>query len=72
MLSLGASAMYLAARKHQSGNFVGGILTIYLVTTAWVDRPGQEAKNQQIGLGCDPGSSGNRGEHSDQRDTEDD
>lgn len=36
MLSLGASAMYLAARKHQIGNFVGGILTIYLVTTAWL------------------------------------
>jgi hypothetical protein len=36
MLSLGASAMYLAARKHQIGNFVAGILTIYLVSTAWL------------------------------------
>jgi uncharacterized membrane protein len=36
MLSLGASAMYLAAMKHDIGNFVGGLLTIYLVTTAWL------------------------------------
>lgn len=36
MLSLGASAMYLAAMKHDVGNFVGGLLTIYLVTTAWL------------------------------------
>jgi uncharacterized membrane protein len=36
MLSLGASAMYLAVMKHEVGNFVGGILTIYLVTTAWL------------------------------------
>jgi len=36
MLSLGASAMYLAAVKHDMGNFVGGLLTIYLVTTAWL------------------------------------
>lgn len=36
MLSLGASAMYLALMKHEVGNFVGGILTIYLVTTAWL------------------------------------
>jgi hypothetical protein len=36
MLSLGASAMYLAVMKHEVGNFVGGILTIYLVATAWL------------------------------------
>ena len=36
MLSLGASAMYLAVLKQEIGNFVGGILTIYLVTTAWL------------------------------------
>jgi len=36
MLSLGASAMYLALRKDQIANFFGGILTIYLVTTAWL------------------------------------
>ena len=36
MLSLGTSAMYLAVMKREVGNFVGGILTIYLVTTAWL------------------------------------
>jgi uncharacterized membrane protein len=36
MVSLGASAMYLAVRKHEVGNFIGGLLTIYLVTTAWL------------------------------------
>ncbi len=36
MAGLGASAMYLALMKHEVGNFVGGILTIYLVTTAWL------------------------------------
>lgn len=36
MLSLGTSAMYLAVVKHEVGNFVGGILVIYLVTTAWL------------------------------------
>lgn len=36
MVSLGASAMYLALMKHEMGNFVGGILTIYLVSTAWL------------------------------------
>lgn len=36
MLSLGMSASYLALTKHEIGNFVGGVLTIYLVTTAWL------------------------------------
>jgi hypothetical protein len=36
MLCLGASAMYMAVKKHEVGNFVGGLLTIYLVTTAWL------------------------------------
>jgi uncharacterized membrane protein len=36
MLSLGASAMYLAVMKHEVGNFVAGTLVIYLVTTAWL------------------------------------
>jgi len=36
MLSLGATAMYVAVRKHQVGNFFGGILAVYLVTTAWL------------------------------------
>jgi hypothetical protein len=36
MLTMGASAVYLAAGKHDYGNVGGGILTIYLITTAWL------------------------------------
>lgn len=35
MLILGASGSYLATLKHQPGNILGGILTFYLVATAW-------------------------------------
>jgi len=35
MLTLGASAVYLAFMKHQLGNVLGGTFTFYLVTTAW-------------------------------------
>jgi uncharacterized membrane protein len=36
MLSMAAAAVYLAFVKHQMGNVFGGILTFYLVTTAWL------------------------------------
>jgi hypothetical protein len=36
MLTLGASAVYLAVMKHQTGNILGGLLTFYLVATAWM------------------------------------
>lgn len=49
MLSLGDSAMYLAARKHQIGNFVGGMLTIYLVTTAWLTAQGTNRETSKLG-----------------------
>jgi hypothetical protein len=35
MLTLGASAVYLALMKNQLGNVLGGTFTFYLVTTAW-------------------------------------
>jgi uncharacterized membrane protein len=35
MLTLGASAVYLALMKHQLGNVLGGTFTLYLVATAW-------------------------------------
>jgi hypothetical protein len=34
MLTLGASAVYLALMKHQMGNVLGGTFAFYLVTTA--------------------------------------
>lgn len=36
MLAMGASAVYLSAMKHQINNVFGGILTIYMVSTAWL------------------------------------
>ena len=35
MLTLGASAVYLALMKHQMGNVLGGTFAFYLVATAW-------------------------------------
>jgi uncharacterized membrane protein len=35
MLTLGASAVYLALLKHQTGNVLGGTFAFYLVATAW-------------------------------------
>jgi hypothetical protein len=35
MLCMGTAASYLAFLKHQTGNFFGGLLTIYMVTTGW-------------------------------------
>lgn len=36
MLIMAASALYLAVVKNQLGNVIGGALTLYLVTTAWL------------------------------------
>ena len=35
MLGLSASGVYMALKKHQPGNVLGGALTFYLVATAW-------------------------------------
>jgi hypothetical protein len=36
MLTMAASAVYLAVLKNQPDNVGGGILTLYLITTAWL------------------------------------
>lgn len=36
MLTMGAAATYLAIVRHQNNNITGGILTFYLVGTAWL------------------------------------
>ena len=36
MLIMAACATYLAVLKHQMGNIIGGPLTFYLITTAWL------------------------------------
>ena len=35
MLCMGTAGAYLAFMKHQTGNVFGGMLTIYMVATAW-------------------------------------
>ncbi|HZQ22422.1 MAG TPA: DUF2306 domain-containing protein [Terriglobales bacterium] len=47
MLGLGASATYLAILKHQTGNLLGGVMTFYLVTTAWLSA---KRRNGETGL----------------------
>jgi uncharacterized membrane protein len=36
MLTMAASAVFLAVMKHQTGNVLGGIFTFYLLATAWL------------------------------------
>jgi hypothetical protein len=36
MLTMGVFAVYLAATRHQPNNVGGGILTVYLIGTAWL------------------------------------
>jgi hypothetical protein len=36
MLTMAACAVWLAILKHQPGNLVGGVFTLYLVATAWM------------------------------------
>jgi hypothetical protein len=50
MLTLGASAVYLALMKHQLGNVLGGTLTFYLVTTAWAT-PDAEMGKRAFSIG---------------------
>ncbi len=47
MLSLGASGTYMAILKHQPGNILGGMLTFYLVATAWITA---RRKNEETGI----------------------
>jgi uncharacterized membrane protein len=36
MLTMGVCGSYLAVMKHQMNNVFGGLLTVYLVSTAWL------------------------------------
>lgn len=44
MLTMAASAVYMASMKSQMGNLMGGTLTLYLVTTAWLTARRREGK----------------------------
>jgi len=47
MLSMGAAATYLAIVKHQPNNLGGGILTFYLIGTAWLTARRRDGKTSR-------------------------
>src|SRR5947199_3787410 len=53
MLTMGAFAAYLAITRHQPNNIVGGILTFYLIGTAWLTarrRDGETSRFDWVAL----------------------
>jgi hypothetical protein len=44
MIALGATGAFMAVLKFQPGNIVGGIITIYLVSTSWRTMARRDAK----------------------------
>jgi len=57
MLTMGALAAYLAITRHQPNNIGGGILTFYLIGTAWLTARRKDG-NEPFGLGCARDSPG--------------
>src|SRR5215510_10728638 len=47
MLTMGAGAVYLAIVKHQPNNIGGGILTFYLIGTAWLTARRRDGKTSR-------------------------
>jgi hypothetical protein len=52
MVSLSLTGVYLALMKSQPGNVVGGTLTFYLVTTAWLAAKRQAGKPGMVDCGA--------------------
>jgi len=53
MLTMGALAVYLAITRHQPNNIGGGILTVYLIGTAWLTarrRDGETSRFDWVAL----------------------
>lgn len=48
MLTMAATATYLAILKHQDSNIGGGILTFYLVTTAWLTARRRDGETSKV------------------------
>ena len=59
MLTMAAGAVYLAIVKHQMNNVGGGILTFYLIATAWVTARRKDGETS-LRLGRASDSSGER------------
>src|SRR5260370_12547301 len=52
MLTMGAIAVYLAIVRHQPNNIGGGILTFYLIGTAWLSPQGRGRGTSPFDLGA--------------------
>ena len=52
MLTLGATGAYMAALKSQPGNVLGGLLTFYLVATAWLTARRSDGKPGLVDWGA--------------------
>src|SRR5258708_40111610 len=53
MLTMGVFAVYLAITRHQPNNIGGGILTVYLIRTAWLTarrRDGETSRFDWVSL----------------------
>jgi len=48
MLSMAVGAVYLAVVKHQPGNIGGGVITFYLVGTAWLSARRREGETSRM------------------------
>lgn len=48
MLTMAASAVYLAILRHQSDNIGGGILTFYLIATAWLAAKRKDGETSRL------------------------
>ncbi|HKR83120.1 MAG TPA: hypothetical protein VJS37_03030 [Terriglobales bacterium] len=48
MLTMATGAAYLAIVRHQPGNFWGGILTFYLIGTAWLTARRRDRKTSKL------------------------
>ena len=48
MLTMGAVAVYLAIVRHQTNNVGGGILTIYLIGTAWLTARRRDGETSRL------------------------
>src|SRR5579864_9511453 len=65
MLTMAVAAVYLAIVKHQPNNIGGGILTFYLIGTAWLTARRRDGETSRLDCALD--SFGARYPHLDER-----
>ena len=50
MLVMATAAIYIAVPKHETGNINGGIVTLYMVTTAWLTARRRDGETRKVDL----------------------